>query len=211
MERSLDTRVTQAVDAWLAWLPRWQPATHRGRRSPCRRCFGSPLLASVGIGDTAPHGVQHGLSVRLTTIIDQRVARYTSDNLPLLQSELDMQAARNRGRGYRPAEGLDPEFEGLPLDPDPDPSAPFLFTIAGLAEEAERAAPPPPPLTEAEKNALRREIALSDDYANEIGQEICVLLHRHRLRVQAAVREFVDPQIDQLLSELSRSLDDPFA
>lgn len=211
MERSLDTRVAQAVDAWLAWLPRWQPATHRGRRSPCRRCFGSPLLASVGIGDTAPHGVQHGLSVRLMTIIEQRVAQYTADNLPLLQSELDMQAARNRGRGYRPAEGLDPEFDGLPLDPDPEPGAPFLFTIAGLAEEAERATPPPPPLTEAEKNALRREIALSDDYANEIGQEICVLLHGHRLRVQAAVREFVDPQIDQLLSELSRSLDDPFA
>jgi hypothetical protein len=155
--------------------------------------------------------VQHGLSVRLTTIIDQRVAQYTADNLPLLQAELDQQAARNRARGYRPAEGLDPEFEGLPLDPDPEPGAPFLFTIAGLAEEAAEAGPPLPPLTEAEKSALRREISLSDDYANEIGQEICVLLHGHRLRVQAAVREFVDPQIDQLLNELSRSLDDPFA
>ena len=82
---------------------------------------------------------------------------------------------------------------------------------AGLAEEAAAAAPPPPPLTEAEKNALRREIALSDDYANEIGQEICLLLHGHRLRAQAAIRTFVDPQIDQLLQELSRSLDDPFA
>lgn len=211
MERSLETRVGQAVDAWLAWLPRWQPATHRGRRAPCRRCFGSPLLAAVGIGDTAPHGVSHGLSVRLATVIDQRVAQYTSDNLPVLQRELDQQAARNRSRAYRPTEGLDPEFDGMPLDPDPDPGSPFLFTIAGMAEEAAEAAPPPPPLSEAEKNALRREIALSDDYANEIGQEICVLLHSHRLRVQAAVREHVDPQIDQLLDALSQSLDDPFA
>ncbi len=49
----------------------------------------------------------------------------------MLQRELDQQAARNRARSYRPAEDLDPEFDGLPLDPDPVPGAPFLFTIAG--------------------------------------------------------------------------------
>ena len=210
MERSLETRVSQAIDAWLAWLPRWHPATHRGRRSPCHKCYGSPILAVLGIAETAPHGVQHGLSVRLGTIIDQQVARYTERNLPLLQAELDQQAARNRSRSYQPGEGLDPEFEGLPLDPDPEPGAPFLFTLAGLAEEADRAADPLPPLTEAEKTALRREIALSDDYANEVGHEICVILNTHRARVQAAIAEFVDPQVDELLRELSRSLDDPF-
>ena len=168
------------------------------------------MLAALGINDTAPHAVQHGLSVRLSTIIDQRVAAYTADNLPFLQRELDAQAARNRARSYRPTEGLDPEFDGLPLDPDPLPGAPFLFTLAGLAEDEARSAPPLPPLSEEEKQALRREIALSDAYANEIGRELCGILHGHRLRVQAAVREFVDPQIDQLLDELSRSLDDPF-
>ena len=65
------------------------------------------------------------------------VAEYTALNLPMLQAELDQQAARNRARSYRPGEGLEPEFEGLPLDPDPVPGAPFLFTIAGLAEEAD--------------------------------------------------------------------------
>ena len=27
VERSLETQVSQAVDAWLAWVPRWEPAT----------------------------------------------------------------------------------------------------------------------------------------------------------------------------------------
>ena len=102
-----------------AWLPRWEPATHRGRVAPCRRCFGSPVLSAAGLGADVPHGVQHGLSTRIKTIVDHAVAEYTALNLPMLQAELDQQAARNRARSYRPAEGLEPEFEGLPLDPDP--------------------------------------------------------------------------------------------
>ncbi|NHI15582.1 spermidine/putrescine ABC transporter substrate-binding protein [Microbacterium excoecariae] len=210
MERSLETRVSQAVDAWLRWLPRWEPATHRGRRSPCRRCLGSPLLAAAGLEGDTPHGVQHGLTTRLTTLVDQRVAGYTAANLPLLQTELDQQAARNRARSYRPRDGLDPEFDGMPLDPDPDPSQPFLFTIAGFEEEAAREAPPLPPLTEAAKQALRREVALADEHADAVGREICHLLGPHRRRIRAAIVEFVDPQVDRLLAELGASLDAPF-
>ena len=136
VERSLETQVSQAVDAWLKWLPRWEPATHRGRVAPCRRCFGSPVLSAAGLGSDVPHGVQHGLSTRIKTIVDHAVAEYTARNLPMLQAELDQQAARNRARSYRPSEGLEPEYEGLPLDPDPIPGAPFLFTISGLAEAA---------------------------------------------------------------------------
>lgn len=141
VERSLETQVSQAVDAWLAWVPRWEPATHHGRTAPCRRCFGSPVLSAAGLGADVPHGVQHGLSTRIKTIVDRSVAEYTALNLPMLQAELDQQAARNRARSYRPGEGLDPEFEGLPMDPDPVPGAPFLFTIAGLAEEADAHVP----------------------------------------------------------------------
>lgn len=210
MERSLDTRVSQAVDAWLRWLPKWEPATHRGRRSPCARCYRSPLLRAAGIHDDTPHGVQHGLSTRLKTIIDQRVSEYTEQNLPLLKAELDAQAARNTARSYRPREHLEPEFEGLPLDPEPDPGAPFLFTIAGFEEEAARETPPPPPLSEEAKQALRREVALADEHANLIGREVCAILAHHRDRIRAAVSEFVEPQIDALLAELTSSLDAPF-
>lgn len=210
MERSLDTQVSQAVDAWLRWLPRWEPATHRGRVAPCRRCIGSPVLSAAGLGDDVPHGVQHGLSTRVKSIVDQAVAAYTSRNLPLLNSELDQQAARNRARSYRPAEGLDPEFEGLALDPDPTPGAPFLFTIAGLAEEVSADVPALPPLSEAAKAALRQEVALADDYANLVGREVCALMLHHRLRIQSAIAQFVEPQITALLEELSRSLDAPF-
>lgn len=210
MERSLSTRVAQAVDAWLRWLPKWEPATHRGRRSPCPRCFGSPVLRAAGIADDIPHGVQHGLSTRVKTIIDQLVAAYTSENLPMLQSELDQQAARNRARSYRPREDLAPEFEGLPLDPEPEPGAPFLFTISEFEEEAAAETPPLPPLSQEAKLALRREVALADEYANEVGREVCRLLSDHRGRIRAAVSEFVDPQIDQMLRELTTSLDAPF-
>ena len=76
VERSLETQVSQAVDAWLRWLPRWEPATHRGRVAPCRRCFGSPVLSAAGLGADVPHGVQHGLSTRVKTIVDHTVADY---------------------------------------------------------------------------------------------------------------------------------------
>lgn len=210
MERSLETQVSQAVDAWLRWLPRWQPATHRGRVAPCRRCFGSPILSAAGLGADVPHGVQHGLSIRVKTIVDQAVADYTARNLPVLQAELDQQAARNRARSYRPTEGLDPEFEGLPLDPDPVPGAPFLFTISGLADAVDADVPQLPPLSDEAKSALRQEVGLADDYANMIGREVCAILLHHRLRVQAAVTQHVEPQIEAMLADLTRSLDAPF-
>ncbi|MFG6402764.1 spermidine/putrescine ABC transporter substrate-binding protein [Microbacterium sp. P04] len=210
MERSLETQVSQAVDAWLRWLPRWEPATHRGRIAPCRRCFGSPILSAAGLGSDVPHGVQHGLSTRIKTIVDHAVAQYTARNLPMLQTELDQQSARNRTRSYRPTEGLDPEFEGLPLDPDPDPGSPFLFTLSGLAAEEDAVIAELPPLSDAAKAALRQEVGLADDYANMIGREVCAILLHHRLRIQGAVTEFVEPQIAAMLEELTRSLDAPF-
>ena len=210
VERSLETQVSQAVDAWLTWLPRWEAATLRGRVAPCRRCFGSPVLSAAGLGADVPHGVQHGLSTRIKTIVDRAVAEYTSVNLPMLQAELDQQAARNRARSYRPAENLDPEFEGLPLDPDPVPGAPFLFTISDMAAEADAVVPALPPLSAEAKAALRQEVGLADDYANMVGREVCTILLHHRLRIQAAISEFVEPQIEAMLDELTRSLDAPF-
>ncbi|GAA5147192.1 hypothetical protein GCM10025768_06820 [Microbacterium pseudoresistens] len=210
MQRSLETQVDQAVEAWLRWVPRWQPATHRGRVAPCRRCLGSPILSAAGIGSNVPHGVQHGLSTRVKTIVDHAVADYTARNLPMLQSELDQQAARNRSRGYRPAEDLAPEFEGMPLDPDPLPGAPFLFTLAGLADEEAAELPPLPPLSDDAKAALRREVGLADEYANMVGREICGMLLRHRLRVQEAIAHYVEPQIEAMLAELTEALDSPF-
>ncbi len=206
----METQVDQAVDAWLRWVPRWEPATHRGRTAPCRRCLGSPMLSAAGIGGGVPHGVQHGLSTRLKTIVDHAVSDYTARNLPMLQAELDQQAARNRARSYRPAEDLDPEFDGLPLDPEPVPGAPFLFTIAGMADATADELPPLPPLSEEAKVALRQEVALADEYANLVGREICGLLLRHRMRIQTAVSQHVEPQIEALLAELTQSLDSPF-
>ena len=206
----METQVDLAVEAWLRWVPRWEPATHRGRVAPCRRCLGSPLLSAAGVGSDVPHGVQHGLSTRLKTIVDTAVAGYTARNLPMLQHELDQQAARNRARSYRPSENLDPEFDGLPLDPDPVPGAPFLFTIAELADDPADALPPLPPLSDEAKVALRQEVALADEYANMVGREICGLLLRHRIAIQATISQHVEPQIEALLAELTQSLDSPF-
>ena len=210
MERSLETQVDQAVEAWLRWVPRWEPATHRGRVAPCRRCLGSPVLSAAGIAANAPHGVQHGLSTRIKAIVDAAVAEYTARNLPMLQRELDQQSARNRARSYRPSEDLDPEFDGLPLDPEPVPGAPFLFTIAGMADDAAEELPPLPPLSDDAKAALRQEVSLADEYANMVGREICGMLLRHRLHIQAAISQHVEPQIEAMLAELTQSLDSPF-
>ena len=210
VERSLETQVSNAVDAWLRWLPRWKPATHRGRVAPCRQCLGSPVLAAAGLNGDVPHAVQHGISTRVKTIIDNAVSAYTELNLPLLQRELDQQAERNRARTYRPTENLDPEYDGLPLDPDPVPGAPFLFTVAGLAAESAAEVPALPPLSEEAKAALRQEVALADAYANQTGREICRILQGKRLVIGDAIRRFVEPQVQALLEELTRSLGDPF-
>jgi hypothetical protein len=168
------------------------------------------VLSAAGIGGDTPHGVQHGLSTRIKAIVDNAVAAYTARNLPMLQQELDQQAARNRARSYRPAEDLPPEFEGMPLDPEPVPGAPFLFTIAGMADDSAAELPPLPPLTEEAKVALRQEVALADEYANLVGREICGILLRHRIAIQAAISRHVEPQIEALLAELTESLDSPF-
>ncbi len=43
-----------------------------------------------------------------------------------------------------------------------------------------------------------------------VGREACALLLRHRLRIQAAVGRYGEPQIEAMLEELARSLDAPF-
>jgi hypothetical protein len=99
---------------------------------------------------------------------------------------------------------------GLPLDPEPVAGAPFLFTIAGLADDAAAELPPLPPLSEEAKAALRQEVGLADEYANMVGREVCGLLLRHRIHIQAAISQHVEPQIEALLAELTQSLDSPF-
>jgi hypothetical protein len=39
---------------------------------------------------------------------------------------------------------------------------------------------------------------------------VCGLLLRHRISIQAAISQHVEPQIEALLAELTQSLDSPF-
>lgn len=209
MERTLEAKVGGAVDAWIAWLPRWKPATHRVRTRLCRRCLGSPFLTAIGLDADVPHGVQHGLTTRMKALIDDVVDEYTDQNLPVLSRELK-ETERRKARSYRPEVGLDPEFDGLQVDPDPVPGEPFLFTLGELAEgdgppESER----PIELGEEEKQALRTEIRLADECADHAGRLICGFLQQHRVRAREAVAEIVEPQVSALLDALSESLDVP--
>ncbi|MFD1714140.1 spermidine/putrescine ABC transporter substrate-binding protein [Amnibacterium flavum] len=210
---SIESRVSAVVDAWLAWLPRWSPSLARARARVCRKCLGSPVIAAAGLGD-APHQVQHALVSRIHAIVDADVAAFTASELPLLDAELDRnEAERRASRPYRPEEGLDHEFEGLGIDPEPVPGEPYLFTLAGLAEA--EAAPVPsaqkPPLDEESKARLRHEISLADDRAAQVGQAACLALVDHRGRIAAAVHEVVAPQIEALMSDLGMGLDAPDA
>ncbi|WP_105804986.1 spermidine/putrescine ABC transporter substrate-binding protein [Leucobacter massiliensis] len=210
MALTIEERVTGAVDAWLRWLPGWSPGTHRGRARLCRRCTGSPLLTAAGIGADVPHQVTHALVSRMQRIIDRRVDEFTERELPTLHAELTG-AELWRSGGYDPAAGLAPEYEGL--DPDPEPvegEQPFLFTLAGLAEETRPEPPlPRPPLSAEEKQRLRREIELADRCAEEAGRAVCFALVSHRPRIQTAITRFVEPQVQALLDELSRHLEPP--
>ncbi|BDI23331.1 spermidine/putrescine ABC transporter substrate-binding protein [Herbiconiux sp. L3-i23] len=207
----VDARVDAAVDAWLAWLPRWSPSLARTRPRVCRRCVGSPVIDAAGLRE-APHQVQHALVSRIHSLIDDDVASFTATELPLLHAELDRsEAERRAARPYRPEEGLGPEFEGLGVDPEPVPGEPYLFTLAGLAEDAAEPAPPAATRSydEAAKQQLRREIALSDERAVGVGRAACLALVGHRPRIAEAIDSVVTPQIESLMSELSAGLEIP--
>ena len=60
-----------------------------------------------------------------------------------------------------------------------------------------------------EKEALREEVRLADDFAKQLGRRNCSELAHHRERIGIAVAEFVEPQIEDLLADLDRELDSP--
>ncbi len=205
----ISARVDAAVDAWLRWVPSWQPGTVRGRSRMCRRCTGSPLLEAAGIAGTVPHQVAHALTSRMQRIVDRAVDGYTERELPTLHAELTGEQMWHTG-GFEPSAGLDPEYDGVDLDPETDDEQPFLFTMAGLAEETRPEPPlPRPPLSAEEKQRLIREIELADRFADDAGQRVCFALAEHRPRIQAAVDRFVEPQVQAMLEELSRHLEPP--
>lgn len=205
----IETGVGAAVDAWLRWLPTWSPATYRGRSRMCRRCTGSPVLAAAGLQGDTPHQVVHALNSRLQRIIDRAVDDYTEQHLPTLYAELTGEQLWNSG-GYDPSAGLDPEYEGVDLDPEVDGEQPVLFTMAELAEQARPEPPlPRPPLSQEEKRRLRHEIELADRCAHDAGQRLCFALTAHRQRIESAIHRFVEPQIQALLDELTRQLEPP--
>lgn len=205
----IEQSVSSAVDAWLRWLPGWAPGTHRGRSRMCRRCTGSPVLAAAGLAGDVPHQVVHALNSRMQRIIDRVVDEYTERELPTLHAELTGEQLWNSG-GFDPGAGLDPEYEGVDLDPEVEDEQPFLFTMAELAEQARPEPPlPRPPLSAEEKRRLRHEIELADRCAHDAGQRLCFALASHRARIESAVHRFVEPQIQALLDELTRHLEPP--
>jgi len=206
MSSSIEDRVLVAVDAWLRWVPTWHPGTHRGRSRMCRQCTGSPVLEAAGIAADVPHQVAHALSSRMKKIIERVVDEYTERELPALHAELTGEQMWHAG-GFEPEAGLDPEYEGIDLDPEVEGDQPYLFTLAGLAEETRPEPPlPRPPLSPAEKQQLLREIEYADRFAENAGQRLCFALAEHRDRIRAAVDRFVEPQVQAMLEELSRSL-----
>lgn len=210
MTNGVEERVGIAVDAWLRWVPGWAPGSQRTRVRLCRRCTGSPVVAAAGIGRDVPHQVTHALVSRMQRIIDKEVDEYTERELPTLHAELAGEDLWRAG-GYDPSHGLEPELDGVDLDPEPDEQGqPFLFTLAGLAEESKPEEPlPRPPLSAEEKRALRHEIELADAHAEDAGRSLCLALVSHRGRIQAAIARFVEPQIVSMLDELSKHLEPP--
>ena len=59
---------------------------------------------------------------------------------------------------------------------------------------------------EPSQSAQTEEMMITD----MIGREICTLLYAHRLRMRTAVVQYVEPQIEAMLAELSLTLDAPF-
>lgn len=167
------------------------------------------MLAAAGIATDVPHQVAHALNSRMQRIIDKAVDEFTERELPALHAELTGEQIWHTG-GFDPGVGLDPEYEGLDVDPETDDEQPYLFTMAELAEQSRPEPPlPRPPLSAEEKHRLRREVELADQCAEDAGQRVCFALTAHRNRIEAAIGRFVEPQIQALLDELTRHLQPP--
>lgn len=210
MDASIESRVGREVEAWLRWVPRWRPGTHRARSRLCQQCFGSPVLRAAGLDTDVPHAVQHPLAMRVKTLIEDEVETYTAQNLPLLNRELGLIELRKAAQATHPLEGLGPEFDGLDMDAPPaEPHEPYLFTFEDFAPPPSADDPElqPPPLSLEEKASLRVEVRLADDYAALVGRQVCVALVEHKPRLQQAVATFVEPQVQALLADLGSTLD----
>lgn len=205
------TLVNRAVGEWLRWVAGWELGKVRHRISVCRRCTGSPLVLAAGFATDVPHQVQHALVMRIQKIVDTLLDAEIAAKLPLLHAELTGAKEWRQPTGFDPRQGLAPEYDGGELDPEPDSAQPFLFTLAELAEQPQNIDPvlPRPPLTVAEKQQLRAEIAQSDEFASRIGHAAAFELQEHREKIAQAIARYVEPQISALLQELSRSLDFP--
>lgn len=209
-EPEITQAVTVAVDQWLRWVAVWRPGRQRTRPRVCRKCTGSPLVTAAGIAEGVPHQVTHALVSRLHRIIDRTVDEFTKNNLSALHAELEEESIW-KAPGFDPSAGLEPEFDGVELDPLPDSDEqPFLFTLEGLAQETTpEPALPRPPLNAEEKAQIRRDIEAADQVAISAGQQVCFAVAEHRDRITSAITHFVEPQIQDLLSELSRHLEPP--
>ncbi|MGO4104367.1 spermidine/putrescine ABC transporter substrate-binding protein [Leifsonia sp. YAF41] len=238
MEGSIESRVSQEVDNWLLWLPRWRPGTHPGRSRLCRRCFGSPMMIAAGIARDVPHAVQHALTMRMMQLLATMVDEFSERNLPLVRREMRLDEERRSKKAYRPEEGLEPEYDGLDLDPAPVDGAPYLFTFGELAEAEEKeqkdeeandalwsdvsfaedpvGTPVDRVLSRAEEDfvrakhdALKAELERADNYASKVGRKICTELEAEQERILAGVAEFIEPQVQALLADLDKALDSP--
>lgn len=209
---NIEGEVRDAVAVWLRWLAQWDINQVRTRKTVCKRCTGSPLLLAAGITDSVPHHVVHALVMRIHKIIDKRVDLEVAARLPLLHAELTGAAEWGAAAGFDPRAGLDPEFDGDVVDPEPHAAdAPFLFTLEELAAAPVAAQPvlPLPPLTPAEKNQLREELRISDEIAAAVGHAACFALQQHRGEIVAALDKYVEPQIAEMLAQLAQQLDYP--
>lgn len=206
---AITQQVSAAVEAWILWLPGWAPATHRGRARVCRKCQGSPVLLAAGLVGDVPHQVAHAMSIRIQRIVDRAVDEFVEATLPSLHAELTGEQMWHAG-GFDPGADLPPEFDGLDFDPETDDGQPYLFTMAELQEQSRPAPPlPRPPLSVEEKQRLREEIDIADQHAEDVGRRVCFALAAHRPHIQTAVKRYVEPQIQELLNELSRHLEYP--
>ncbi|MET0854723.1 MAG: spermidine/putrescine ABC transporter substrate-binding protein, partial [Microterricola sp.] len=57
--------------------------------------------------------------------------------------------------------------------------------------------------------AIRAEVKLADEFAQQVGRRVCAELVKHRERITAGIARYVEPQVVALLADLGRELDSP--
>ncbi|MBT1018431.1 hypothetical protein KJY77_04675 [Canibacter sp. lx-72] len=199
--------VAKQVKVWKFWVSKWEFNHARVRTRTCIKCEpGDPFVLGAAFDNGVPHPVKHALTSRMYRVVRKRVDEVVAVALPNLhERNMRLDQARLTAE-YDPRLALDPEYDGLELDPPEDPERPFLFTLSEFAQHTRSIVDFTDELlrhqmSDTEQLDLQRATAVHNTIYYNVCRELATALARHRGEIARVLETYVQPQIAADIAE----------